>query len=119
MTVTLLGGAKLILELFTEGGLTISLNDLDMLLTKPFVLGLAYLFGWIVTIISIRVFGNLVLPSIVRIYILINLIAVCGLYIKILLKLYGQTYHLSNYITYVVIMASHCLAALVGMHFNS
>jgi hypothetical protein len=115
MTATLLGGAKLILEIFTEGGLSKSLDNFDMLLTKAIVLGLAYLFGWIVATITIRVFGNLILPVIIRIYILISLGAVCGLYIKILLKLYGQTYHLPNYIAYVVIMASS-LAVLVGMH---
>jgi hypothetical protein len=115
MTFTLLGGAKLILEIFTEGGLSKSLDNFDMLLTKSIVLGLAYLFGWIVATITIRVFGNLILPLIIRIYILISLIAVCGLYIKILQKLYGQVYHPLNYIAYVVIMASS-LAVLVGMH---
>ena len=115
MTVTLIGGAKLILEIFTEGGLTESLKHLDILLAKPIVLGLAYIFGWIMAAITIRVFGSLILPFIIRIYIIITLVAICGLYIKILQKLYGQAYPLPNYIAYVVIMASS-LAVLVGMH---
>ena len=102
MTVTLIGGAKLILEIFTEGGLTESLKHLDILLAKPIVLGLAYIFGWIMAAITIRVFGSLILPFIIRIYILITLVAICGLYIIILLKLYGQAYPLPNYIRYVV-----------------
>lgn len=116
LSIALLGGAKLVIDVFSnEGGLTGSLNKLDLWFTKATVLGIAYLFGWLVATVSIRVYSNLVLPILIRYYIWACLIAVCGLYIKILLKLFGQSYPLQSYIAYVIIMAASLLV-IVGLH---
>ena len=116
LSIALLGGAKLIIDVFnTEGGLTGSLNQLDLWLSKATVLGIAYLFGWLVATASIRVYGNIILPIIIRYYIWACLIAVCGLYIKILQKLFGQSYLLQSYIAYIIIMLASLLV-IVGLH---
>src|SRR5688572_26072249 len=57
----LIGGAKLVLDIFGEG----LMNSLLTLPTKAFVVGLAYLVGWLTAMVAIRVYGNLVLPFII------------------------------------------------------
>lgn len=114
MTVALVGGGRLIWGVFIDGVAEI-LKKPDMLVAKSVVLGLAYIFGWLVATITIRAAGSLILPIVVRIYMIICLIAICGLYVKILFKLYGQAYEFRNYIAYIVIMACS-LAVLVGLH---
>ena len=37
--------------------------------TKAFVIGLAYVVGWLGAMVAIRVYGNLVLPFIINIFI--------------------------------------------------
>jgi len=107
----LLGGAKLVLNIFSAG----LLNSLNGLGTKVLVVGLAYLVGWLAAMIAIRVYGNLVLPFIINFLIWGCLIGVCALYLLILQRLYDQAYDLPHYIAYLMIMAAS-LAALVGLH---
>src|SRR5512134_516964 len=72
----LLGGAKLVLDIF-DGGLVNSFNGLG---TKVFVVALAYIVGWLMAMIAIRVYGNLVLPFVINFFIWACLIGVCALY---------------------------------------
>lgn len=107
----LLGGAKLILDIFSVG-----LKDsLDGLGPKVLVVGLAYIIGWLMAMIAIRVYGNLVLPFVINILIWGCLIGVCTLYLLILKRLYSQDYDLPHYLAYLMIMAAG-LAATVGLH---
>src|ERR1051325_2222189 len=87
LTFALLGGAKLILDIF-GAGLANSLNGMS---TKVLVVGLAYGVGWVTAMIAIRVYGNLVLPFIINFLIWGCLIGVCALYVLILQRLYDQT----------------------------
>lgn len=107
----LLGGAKLILDIFGAG----LLNSLDGLATKVLVVGLAYLVGWLAAMIGIRVYGNLVLPFIINFLIWGCLIGVCALYLLILQRLYDQAYDLPHYLAYLLITVAS-LAAMVGLH---
>jgi hypothetical protein len=107
----LLGGAKLILDIFSIG----LLNSLNGLGTKVLVVGLAYAVGWITAMVGIRVYGNLVLPFAINILIWGCLIGVCTLYMLILQRLYDQAYDLPHYWAYLMIIAAG-LAAMLGLH---
>jgi hypothetical protein len=107
----LLGGAKLILDIFSVG----LLNSLNGISTKVFVVGLAYAVGWLTAMIAIRVYGNLVLPFVINILIWGCLIGVCAMYLLILQRLYDQAYDLPHYLAYLMIMVAG-LAAMVGLH---
>ena len=65
LTFALLGGARLIFDIFNVG----LLNSLNGIATKIIVIGLAYTVGWLSAMVAIRVFGNLVLPVIINIFI--------------------------------------------------
>jgi hypothetical protein len=111
LTFALLGGAKLVLDIFNVG----LVNSLDGLSTKAVVVGLAYAVGWATAMIAIRVYGNLVLPFIINLFIWGCLIGVCALYVLILQRLYMQQYDLFRYWAYLIILASG-LGAMVGLH---
>jgi hypothetical protein len=107
----LLGGSKLVLDIFGQG----LINSLATLPTKAFVVGLAYAVGWVTAMIAIRVYGNLVLPFIINFLIWGCLIGVCALYVLILQRLYDQSYDLTHYFAYLMIVAAG-LMAMVGLH---
>ena len=111
LTFALLGGARLILDIFSVG----LLNSLNGIATKIIVISLAYVVGWLSAMVAIRVFGNLVLPVIINLFIWGCLIGVCSLYVLILQKLYVQAYddlHFWAYLLTVVVG----LGAMVGLH---
>jgi hypothetical protein len=109
--VALLGGAKLVLDIFSAG----LANSFSGLGSKVLVLGLAYAVGWLMAMVAIRVYGNLVLPFAINYVIWGCLIGVCALYVVILQRLYEQRYDLPHYFAYLLIMAAG-LAATVGLH---
>ncbi|MBI3172312.1 MAG: hypothetical protein HYZ25_01235 [Chloroflexi bacterium] len=111
LTAALGGGAKLILDIFGEG----LFNNMETLWAKATVLGLAYVFGWLSAVISIRVYGNLILPTIIKIYTWASLLGTSGLYIAILQRLFKQGYDLPHYAAYLLITAAG-LAVVVGLH---
>ena len=88
LTIAMVGGAKLAWSMFDEG----LANSLDDIWAKIIVLGLAYAFGWLVALVCIRVFDNLVFPIIINLYAWLVLMGISGLYLKILQKLYLQAY---------------------------
>ncbi len=107
----LLGGAKLIFDIFDVG----LLNSLQGLGSKALVISLAYLVGWLTAMVAIRVYGNLVLPFVINFLTWGCLIGICILYVLILDRLYDQAYDLPHYMAYLLIMAAG-LAAMVGLH---
>jgi hypothetical protein len=107
----LLGGAKLVLDIFSVG----LVNSFSGLGSKVLVLSLAYAVGWLMAMVAIRVYGNLVLPFAINYVIWGCLIGVCALYVVILQRLYEQRYDLPHYFAYLLIMAAG-LAATVGLH---
>jgi len=64
LTVSMLGAAKLIFDIFDDG----LKAGMEGIFVKVTVLGLAFLFGWGIGLVSIRGFGNLVYPLIIKIY---------------------------------------------------
>lgn len=107
----LIGGARLVIDIFGVG----LVNSLSTLPTKAFVIGLAYAVGWLSAMVAIRVYGNLVLPFVINIFMWCCLIGVCALYVMVLQRLYDQTYDLLRYWAYLIIIAAG-LGALVGLH---
>jgi hypothetical protein len=111
LTFALLGGARLILDIFSVG-LANSLNGLG---TKALVIGLAYMVGWLTAMIAIRVYSNLILPIIINFFTWGCLVGVCVLYLLVLQRLYTQGYDMLHYWAYLIIVAAG-LFAMVGLH---
>ena len=111
LTFALLGGARLILDIFSIG-LANSLNGLS---TKAFVIGLAYVVGWLAAMVAIRVYSNLILPIIINFFAWGCLAGVCVLYLLVLQRLYMQNYDMLHYWAYLLIVAAG-LFAMVGLH---
>lgn len=111
LSIAMLAGAKMVFDIFDVG----LLNSLDGLLIKVIVIGVAYFVGWATSMLAIRVYGNLVLPFIINLFIWGCLIGICTLYLFILQRLYNQEYDLPRFIAYVLIMAAG-LGAMVGLH---
>ena len=111
LAFALLGGAKLILDIFSVG----LLNSLSGITTKAFVVGLSYAVGWVSAMVAIRVYGNLFLPLVINFLTWGCLIGVCALYVMILQRLYEQAYDLPHYWAYLMVVAAG-LGAMVGLH---
>lgn len=111
LVVALLGGAKLILDVFNEG----LFKSLETVWAKVIALGVTYLFGWLSANLSIRVYNNLVLPLVIRFLTWACLSGVLALYGAIIHRLYRQTYDLPHFTAYLLLTAGS-LAALVGLH---
>jgi hypothetical protein len=111
LSLSMLGGAFLIFDIF-QNGLT---NNLMSALVKSVPVLLAYIVGWALCVLSMRSFSNLVLPLIIKYYLWITLAGLVVLYIKIMQKLFEQTYDLIHFFSYNMILAA-ALAGLIGLH---
>ncbi len=111
LTIALIGGARLVFDILGAG----LINSLSTLPTKAFVVGLAYVVGWLAAMVAIRIYGNLVLPFVINIFIWTCLIGVCVLYLLILQRLYDQSYDLLRFWAYLIMLAAG-LTAMVGLH---
>lgn len=111
LTLALLGGARLIVDIFSVG----LMNSLDGLSTKAFVIGVAYVAGWLSAMVAIRVYSNLILPIIINFFAWGCLVGVCVLYLLVMQRLYMQEYDMFRYVAYLLIVAAG-LASLVGLH---
>jgi hypothetical protein len=109
--IAMLAGAKLVFNIFDVG----LLESLNGLLIKVIVVGLAYLVGWVAALLAIRVYGNLVLPFIINLFIWGILIGICTLYLMILQRLYNQQYDLLHFMAYVAVMFG-AVAGMLGLH---
>jgi len=109
--IALLGGGRLMLDIFGDG----LQNSLTGMGAKVIVVGLAYVVGWLTAMISIRVYGNLILPMLINWFTWGCLVGVCVLYILILQRLYNQSYDLLHYWAYLLVIAAG-LGAMVGLH---
>jgi hypothetical protein len=111
LSVAMLSGAYVAIS-------TVWLHDphiSDHLFPILVVVGLAYLVGWIVALVGIRVFNNLVLPYVMQIYAWSTLVGILVLYSIILDKLYAQGYENENFMKYIVVITA-VFTALLGFH---
>ncbi len=100
LTLSMLGAAKLVIDVFNDG----LAGNLQGLLVKVVVLGFTFFFGWGAGLTSIRAFGNMFYPLVVRIYAWLVIMAVAVLYIKVIQKLYMQEYDMLHYWAYLVML---------------
>lgn len=112
LSLSMLGGAFFILDIF-QNGLS---NNLVTGLVKAIPVMLAYAVGWILCMVSMRSFSNLVLPLFIKYYSWIALAGLVILYLKIMQKLFEQTYDLAHFFSYNIILAAG-LAGMLGLHF--
>ncbi len=117
LTMSMMGATRLIFDIFNDG----FANRLEGMLVKIVVLGFAFFFGWGIGLVSIRGFGNLVYPIIIKIYSWACLAAVGLLYIKVIQKLYMQAYDGLHFWAYLLMLLGGlfvliCLHLLVEEH---
>ncbi|HNA89232.1 MAG TPA: hypothetical protein PK989_08005 [Anaerolineales bacterium] len=110
------GAVGILLKAFKDGPENMSLDELY---TKVLVLGLAFAFSWGCGLVSIRSFGNLFYPMVMRLYAWGCLLAVCVLYLYIIGKLYAQDYSTPRFWMYLITLLSglfvvFCLHLLTG-----
>ena len=79
------------------------------------VVGLAYAVGWVTAMVAIRVYGNLILPMLIKVCTLACLASVCYLYLVILKRMYDQPEDFGRFIKYLIVLAGG-LVALIGLH---
>ena len=106
-----LGGVKVILDVLGNN----KGPEFGVVVAQIIVIGVAYFVGWITAIVAIRVYGNLVLPILIKWCIWGCLVAICILYILILQRMYNQPAELGRFFKYLFVIAGG-LAALVGLH---
>ena len=111
LTLAMGGGVWLLWKVLDNG----LMNNLDMAIVGMVPIGLAYLAGWIFSILSIRAYNNLVFPLIVRYYCWFTLTGALVLYIKVIQKLFIQGYQFTNFLAYNFILLG-VLLALFGLH---
>lgn len=118
LSVSMLGAVKLVFDIFNDG---FSGSKLDGLMVKLIVLGFAFFFGWGVGLVSIRVFGNLVYPMLIKVYSWACLVGTSAIYIEVIQKLYVQNYDSLHFWAYLVMLLGGlfvliCLHLLVEGH---
>ena len=111
LTVSMGGAAKLVFDVFNDG----LAKNLEGILVKVTVLGFAFFFGWGIGLVSIREFGNLVYPLVIKIYAWACLVAIGILYLKVIQKLYMQKYDGLHFWAYLVMLLGG-LFVLVCLH---
>ena len=100
LTLSMLGATKLVFDVFADG----LAGSLEGLLIKVVALGFTFFFGWGAGLTSIRGFGNMFYPLVIRIYAWVILVAVAILYIKVIQKLYLQEYDTLHFWAYLVML---------------
>ncbi len=111
LTLSMIAGGIFIYDVFQDG----LINSIDNAWVKVIPVALAYGVGWVLCLLSMRSFSNLVLPLMIKYYSWFTLAGILILYLKIMQKLFGQDYDLVHFFAYNVILISG-LAALLGLH---
>lgn len=110
LTLAMIGGAKLMLDILTDG------LEMSGWLAKVISLGLTFLLGWVVSLVCIRVFGNLILPVVVKVYIFLVVGGILLLYGRVAQKLFFEAFNpLAHYSRYSIAIGVG-FAVLIGLH---
>jgi hypothetical protein len=111
LTLSMVGGGIFIYNIFQDG----LINRIDTAWVNVVPVALAYGVGWVMCLLSMRSFSNLVLPLMIKYYSWLALAGLLILYIKIMQKLFGQSYDMPHFFAYNIILVS-ALAGLLGLH---
>ena len=109
--IAALAAVKMVLDVLGENTNT----SIVAAVVQIIVVGLAYTVGWVTAMVAIRVYGNLILPMMIKWCVWGCLAAVCYLYLQILKRMYAQPDDLGKFIKYVLVMVGG-LGALLGFH---
>jgi len=109
--IAALAATKMVFDVFGDKPTGLAM----VVMVQTIVIGLAYAVGWITALVAIRVYGNLILPILIKWCIWGCLLAVCYLYLEILKRMYAQPDDFGRFFKYLVVMAGG-LGALVGFH---
>jgi hypothetical protein len=110
LTVAMIGGGKLMLDILTDG------LEMSGWLAKVISLGLTFILGWVVSLVCIRVFGNLILPVVVKIYVFLVVGGILLLYGRVAQKLFFEAFNpLTHYFRYSIAIGLG-FAVLIGLH---
>jgi len=110
LAIAMIGGAKVANEIL--GGSTESKIGI---FAPVVMLGVAYGVGWLTAMVGIRVYGNLILPILINLFMWACLAGICYLYLEIIVRLLLQEYDVWRFLKYIVVMLAG-LAALIGLH---
>ncbi len=107
--IAMLGGGKMVMDILQnrQGG-----TDAEV---QIIVVIVPYAVGWLTAMLAIRVYGNLVLPMLIKWFTWGCLAAVCYLYVAILTRMYSQPPDPVRFFKYMFVMAGG-LGALIGLH---
>lgn len=111
LSLSMAGGCVFIFDVFQDG----LFGDIGGIWAKIIPVVLAYAVGWVLCLLSMRSFSNLVLPLMIKYYSWLTLAGVLVLYLKIMQKLFEQGYDMAHFLAYNLILACG-LAALLGLH---
>lgn len=110
LTIAMVGGGKLLWDILSDG------MELQGLLAKVISLGLTFLLGWVVSIVCIRVFANLVLPLVINLYVFLTAAGILVLYARVVHKLFMEVFNPNvHYLRYSLAIGIG-FAVLVGLH---
>lgn len=110
LTITLVGGAKVLIDVLSQG-----FDSTSALLAKVAALSIAFIVGWFASLFSIRALHNLILPFVIRLYILFVALAIASVYLRVVSKLLFQTFVGRQYLRYSVVLIGLFLV-LAGLH---
>jgi hypothetical protein len=100
ISIALFGGAKLIWDILDKGH-----ENVENIPVKVVAMSFPFVIGWVIGLVSIRGFGNLTYPKILKGYAWGSLVAACFLYFKIILKLFEHDYTGQKFGTYILLLA--------------
>ncbi len=110
LTIAMLGGVRLLWDILTDG------LELAGLFPKLVALGLSFILGWIVTLVCIRALGDLIMPLVVRVYILLTAAGILFLYARVIYKLFVELFDPAvHYLRYSFAIGAGVMV-LVGLH---
>ena len=114
--VALFSGAMIAVALLAEKFIDLE-NTIDRstLIYKVVPIGITYLIGWVIGLVSIRKLNNLILPLLIKVYAWLTMAGISTLYIAIIFKLYGQQHGNASFTKYMVMMAV-LFSAFIGLH---
>ncbi len=115
LTVALVAGAYLAYRYLVEAD-----GERFDLAAPLVILGLTYLAGWVVSLISIRRFHNLVMPLVVRVYTFGVLAGILLVYLRVIYKIFtfpadGQNGHLPGNGNLLVLFAGFLLLVTLSL----
>jgi hypothetical protein len=109
LTLALVAGAKVLWDIFSDG-------EMSELLTKVVAIGIAFIVGWVVSLVSIRALHNLILPLVIRVYALFITLGIAGTYLRVVYKLLVEDFEpAKHYLWYSIVLAG-LLFVLASLH---